>query len=1389
MAEIQLPDGNIAKIPDFALESTQRKMQDLISALVKSNTKAQAALDAINKNAIASLDNNDDIAAAALREQQAQTKLLREQISDKQSFASIFSGRIESDMTKMFVGTGNVLTGLTKGAVLASAALGGFLVKSFMDAGNSLRELTTVGLGTTGAFEGKLVDSISSFTQLGLSTEKAAQTLGRFSANATILGRTNFSRFVTGMAQSASLSRELGLTYQESIDIIGEEIDLRRLSSSQRLNLDLAERTAIEERIRQTFVLSQVTGKSIREISQSSREFFQNNSRVAGLLASLPAEASKQVRSSIDFGVRVGAAVGDQFGDVMNMVFNAASAPITQATDEFRAISGLGVGAQLLTRQMLELHQSMASGTLTEEQARQQSIRFAEGLQQLSEREITQLRLLSEQSGASSEFAKQLLLSAQQVRIGGRNLIDRMMAETAQIDDTIQAVTDVQNAFSRFTGIFSTIFFRSIVGLTGPLDAFAKAINENNGVLDKLSQGVNRIFNAVMNVFGVDIAAAGDQAVAMAAALDKLGVWIENTSTAIAEWIGKFENTNVGDVLIDTLSDGLAFMFSKGVQVLWEATQKIITNYWKEVMLLLGGLVAASLAKSAVVGGATWAAGKMFGGAARTATTVATTAGGAAAAAAGTAAGRSASALGAGVGGLGKGIGDGVGGLGKGLGSGIGGLGSGIGGLGKGLGEFVSSLGKGLGIGIEGLASGIGKGLGSGIGGFLSGIGNALAALGPKSPLIVAGSGAIGVAIGLIGAGIAGATWLLGKAMPTFAEGLKSFEQLDGQKLQNAGLGMGAISLGLAAFAGGSVIAGMGTLIGSVLEGIAKLFGAEDPMDKLVKFSNLDVDPESVKKNATALAVFSQAIAVAGTATSGMEGLIGSITDGLSGLLGGGNPMDKLVKFSGLEIDPERVRKNAIAVTAFSQTILAAGVSTSGLSRTIGSITDGLSGLFRGDPMDKLVRFSEEYDIDVDRVRKNTTAVTAFSQTILAAGVSSGLSRTIGSITDGLTGLFSREQPIDKLVKFSGLEIDPERVRKNATALTAFSQTILVAPISGLSRTIGSITDGLTGLFSREQPIDKLVRFSEYDIDVDRVRKNATALTAFSQTILAAVVSTSGLSRTIGSITDGLSGLFRGENLMDNIQTFANYSIDLVRVRNNSNALVEFSNSMVKIKNSTGEIRSNASTNLIRFVNTAQNLKTDGLTLLTQVMNEFSAAAETFINRTSSITSAGDKVSEVVNRMSALRYLPLRQLGDAMLVLAKGLKEFASVTSQNLFEQFLSAFSTNTTAKFVDNLNMFANNVDSERLMRTAQAVISMNAARSGETGRPTVAPIPQVSVDRVEQTELVSSPVANLQDAALMRMIDNTNSTLTQLNSQLVTMNSYLRNLRELPAIRNNTM
>ncbi len=123
---------------------------------------------------------------------------------------------------------------------------------------------------------------------------------------------------------------------------------------------------------------------------------------------------------------------------------------------------------------------------------------------------------------------------------------------------------------------------------------------------------------------------------------------------------------------------------------------------------------------------------------------------------------------------------------------------------------------------------------------------------------IALGGAAIGGAIAAIGAGIAGASWLLGNTLPGLVDGLKRFNELDGEDLKSVGSGMLSLSVGLAAMGGSGLV----DAVASFGKMIVNLFtiGEEDPIDRLKRFGEL---AEPLGKAGPALEKFSTSFKLA----------------------------------------------------------------------------------------------------------------------------------------------------------------------------------------------------------------------------------------------------------------------------------------------------------------------------------------------------------------------------------------------------------------------------------------------------------------------------------------------------------------------------------------------
>ena len=89
------------------------------------------------------------------------------------------------------------------------------------------------------------------------------------------------------------------------------------------------------------------------------------------------------------------------------------------------------------------------------------------------------------------------------------------------------------------------------------------------------------------------------------------------------------------------------------------------------------------------------------------------------------------------------------------------------------------------------------------------------------------------VLMGNLGEGIGGFVGGIGKGV------FEKLQDLDAEKLKELGVGIGGIGLGIAAFSAAKIVGG----VGAVVEGLSSFFGAESPIDTIVRLSkDKDID-------------------------------------------------------------------------------------------------------------------------------------------------------------------------------------------------------------------------------------------------------------------------------------------------------------------------------------------------------------------------------------------------------------------------------------------------------------------------------------------------------------------------------------------------------------------
>ena len=368
--------------------------------------------------------------------------------------------------------------------------------------------------------------------------------------------------------------------------------------------------------------------------------------------------------------------------------------------------------------------------------------------------------------------------------------------------------------------------------------------------------------------------------------------------------------------------------------------------------------------------------------------------------------------------------------------------------------------GGGLGKSIGGIGSGIGKGLG----GILKGLASGIAAF--ANPLVLAGGVNIGLVILGVGAAVAGATWMVGAALPKFAEGMKSFEDLDGQALIDAGKGIGAVALGMAAFGAGSAVSGLGNLVGSVTNGIAGLFGAEDPLEKIKKFQDYKFDAAAIENNANAIVAYSKGMAAlgAGEALSGIGAAVGAVGGAIAGLFGAENPLDKIKTFGEYQFNTPGIIANAGAVAAYA--VAMKDFPTSPAASVFTTLKDGIIGLLGGevDPFAPMMKFGD-LKLNSAGITTNAGAVSSFADA-MSNMPEIDVTRT-GGVFGAIAGWFAGDEvmPWDSVKAFGDANINAQGVSANAAAINAMSTSLNTFSVEKLDTTgIVSYTNAMERL-------------------------------------------------------------------------------------------------------------------------------------------------------------------------------------------------------------------------------------------------------------------------------------------------------------------------------------
>lgn len=657
-------DGNQSEVtlPGFALDMTQERLIKSVQALGKMNPATAKAyedlIDATKKAVTATDDASDQQKKDAKNLQNAVQTAGDKQVSALRQFRVNFADRVGRDMRDTFTAGGNILTAAIKTATVGLAAGAGLLYKTFMDTSEAFRSLAQSGLGGAGASGTEAQDAVADLTRLGMSASEAASMLTSFGRASAVLGKANFSKFVSGIASASSFASDLGLTLEEAAEYVADEIDIRQRSLSSQLQLNSINRQAIEESIQQTQRFAGVMGRSMKDINDSRRSFFEENENINLLLQRLPTATAERLNSQLNVAIGAAAALEGPYEQFVKGFVNASAAQIPALDNFGRSVANLGGVAGNTYETMLNYNSRLQAGQDVDPREMVNAINSS--LLSISNSDLT---ILGYRAQAGDEVARMIINARSQLLLNGRALDDAFTTATSALDPMVTAAAALQKQLDLISGVFTTVRNKALGQFADPLrrvleqfdmsgeelEAFnesrREAIRNNRNLTEEektqqlaalentmrtktlvqtLSTGLGKIADSFMNKFFPNLNNAGDS---VSSFVDMVVLKVDEFLTEIDNFINGLEGDTTSEKIIDAISKGIGLLFEKGVSIVWASIKNIVANHWDSLLGAIGILMTASLAKTAVFAGLSALWNRMSRGAATTASSSITSAG------------------------------------------------------------------------------------------------------------------------------------------------------------------------------------------------------------------------------------------------------------------------------------------------------------------------------------------------------------------------------------------------------------------------------------------------------------------------------------------------------------------------------------------------------------------------------------------------------------------------------------------------------------------------------------------------------------------------------------------------------------------------------------------
>ena len=593
-------DGQALTFPDWASEATAEQMLDILKTMAKqsgASQKDQAKATDSAKRVLNEIKKGNDSAGQSDDDQKKRDETLLKETKEfgkniREVGKSLEQYKLDKEFDASFLGTlknsfesegenvGKAIMvtaeHMYKGAAYIGGAVmqyGAALGQSILGAGESLNDLSKVGVGFNDTYQG-MADSA------GLGVSQLAGLTGSFAGAADLIGKNSkvvatqgFEKFSATMKQAADISEELGMSLEDSLGTFGESLNRRQRFmdvgnvNQSRMNSQIAKTTKMQ------MAYATAIGVSTEEMALFVESLFDNTEALTASLIGF----SDTVRSDVTAGIEVFASglagMGGKAGqDIAAAFLDAGSKGAIGMSD---AATGFVRALPSLAGPMNEFADAMQAGTLTQEQSKDMVNSLTSQLGNLSKGEKDRVFQMARIGDASAQQMAQAITQFEQSEDALKEVNKKF--GTAFNMDTVQKGT---NQFNKI-----------MTNVTGGVSNAFYSLFANPEVMKVIEEGMSEIFGMFgMGVDDLSGAAMGsaDMVSGMIPAIKSFVSFIVDVGKDIAGFFAKFKTDEGFDFggMINALIGKATGLLFKGLVTfvgVWLGAT-IATHYAKTVL-------------------------------------------------------------------------------------------------------------------------------------------------------------------------------------------------------------------------------------------------------------------------------------------------------------------------------------------------------------------------------------------------------------------------------------------------------------------------------------------------------------------------------------------------------------------------------------------------------------------------------------------------------------------------------------------------------------------------------------------------------------------------------------------------------------------------------------